>query len=190
MTYIFSGASQLSAVDLISVPTAWIRRYFFTLKRATTGVVPATWCATSCATSCAMAGATKRKSNEYPDDEGFVANDSDGSDRPRKRSKNATSSTKSRHVASTGEPQVDDNGDPYWELSKMRRVTVSEFKGKRMVNIREYYEQNGKTLPGKKVDIILLIQTFGGVQSQWLTVTREYCCQWTNIRHSLRYCRG
>src|SRR5271154_628450 len=68
--------SQLSAFDRISVPTSRIRRYFFTLERATTSLLPATLCATS----CVMAGATKRKSNEYPDDEGFVANDSDGSD--------------------------------------------------------------------------------------------------------------
>lgn len=33
----------------------------------------------------------------------------------------------------------------------MRKVTLSEFKGKTMVNIREYYEKDGKELPGKKV---------------------------------------
>lgn len=33
----------------------------------------------------------------------------------------------------------------------MRRVTISEFKGKQMVSVREYYEQNGEIKPGKKV---------------------------------------
>lgn len=47
--------------------------------------------------------------------------------------------------------KTDDNGDRYWEISKMRRVTVSEFRGKTMVSVREYYEKDGKELPGKKV---------------------------------------
>ena len=32
-------------------------------------------------------------------------------------------------------------------------MVVSEFKGKLMVNIREYYEKDGKSLPGKKVSL-------------------------------------
>lgn len=28
---------------------------------------------------------------------------------------------------------------------------ISEFKGKHMINIREYYEKDGEALPGKKV---------------------------------------
>jgi hypothetical protein len=32
----------------------------------------------------------------------------------------------------------------------MRFVSVGEFKGKPLVNIREYYEKNGQQLPGNK----------------------------------------
>jgi len=42
------------------------------------------------------------------------------------------------------------------QISKSRRVTISDFKGKTFVNIREYYEKDGKTLPGKKVGGALL----------------------------------
>ncbi|KAJ5122858.1 RNA polymerase II transcriptional coactivator KELP [Penicillium atrosanguineum] len=54
--------------------------------------------------------------------------------------------------ANTGETtsKVDTNGDRYWEISKMRRVTISSFRGKNMVNVREYYEKDGQELPGKK----------------------------------------
>lgn len=53
---------------------------------------------------------------------------------------------------STGETtsKVDTNGDRYWEISKMRRVTISSFRGKNLVNVREYYEKDGQELPGKK----------------------------------------
>ncbi|BCR89091.1 transcriptional coactivator p15/PC4 family protein [Aspergillus chevalieri] len=52
--------------------------------------------------------------------------------------------------AAPDSPRIDSNGDPYWEISRMRRVTISTFRGKTMVNIREYYEKDGQELPGKK----------------------------------------
>lgn len=55
----------------------------------------------------------------------------------------------STEVESTG--KIDANGDRYWEISKMRRVTISSFRGRTMVNVREYYEKDGQELPGKKV---------------------------------------
>ncbi|KAF2664620.1 ssDNA-binding transcriptional regulator [Microthyrium microscopicum] len=42
-----------------------------------------------------------------------------------------------------------DDGNAYWELSAKRRVTVDEFKGKTLVALREFYEKDGKLLPGK-----------------------------------------
>ncbi|KAI1609194.1 transcriptional Coactivator p15-domain-containing protein [Exophiala viscosa] len=46
--------------------------------------------------------------------------------------------------------QTDSDGSHYWELSKNRRVTISDFKGKALVNIREYYQKDDEWLPGKK----------------------------------------
>ncbi|XP_037712401.1 RNA polymerase II transcriptional coactivator [Drosophila subpulchrella] len=37
-----------------------------------------------------------------------------------------------------------------WTLEGLRQVRVSEFRGRKTVDIREYYEKDGKTLPGKK----------------------------------------
>lgn len=37
------------------------------------------------------------------------------------------------------------------QLSNKRRIGVSQFKKMSFINIREYYDKDGKTLPGKKV---------------------------------------
>ncbi|OAX82642.1 hypothetical protein ACJ72_03004 [Emergomyces africanus] len=48
------------------------------------------------------------------------------------------------------EKSIDSNGDIYWNISRLRRLTVSSFKGRTMVSVREYYEKDGQELPGKK----------------------------------------
>ncbi|RCI09067.1 hypothetical protein L249_5106 [Ophiocordyceps polyrhachis-furcata BCC 54312] len=57
------------------------------------------------------------------------------------------SAKKTKHTAAGA---TDDDGNPFWELSNKRRVGVSKFKNACLVNIREYYEKDGKMLPGKK----------------------------------------
>ncbi|EDW11169.1 RNA polymerase II transcriptional coactivator [Drosophila mojavensis] len=37
-----------------------------------------------------------------------------------------------------------------WTLEGMRQVRINEFRGRKMVDIREHYEKDGKVLPGKK----------------------------------------
>ena len=46
--------------------------------------------------------------------------------------------------------KLNDNNDTYFELSPTRRVTVGEWQGKVRIDVREYYERDGKMLPGKK----------------------------------------
>lgn len=76
-------------------------------------------------------------------------NDSAGEEPQSKKSKKSTFSLNT-------EPQEDDDGNPYWEISSRRRLQVSEFKGNTMVSIREFYEKDGKTLPGNKVSFLLM----------------------------------
>lgn len=87
----------------------------------------------------------KRVSREedYTSDDGFVANGSDPDNAPRSK-KPKTESARSKL------PSVIGSDQQYWELSGKRRVNVSEFKGKNLVNIREMYEKDGEMLPGRK----------------------------------------
>jgi hypothetical protein len=40
------------------------------------------------------------------------------------------------------------------QLSGKRRLTLSEYRGKTMISLREYYEKDGKTLPGKGISLL------------------------------------
>ncbi|KIW27909.1 uncharacterized protein PV07_07606 [Cladophialophora immunda] len=75
-----------------------------------------------------------------------AGDDSDLDVSTTKRGKGASGSA----FVPSSKPQVDSDGNTYWEISKARRVTLSEFKGKKLVNIREYYEKDNQWLPGKK----------------------------------------
>ncbi|CEJ82489.1 hypothetical protein VHEMI02549 [[Torrubiella] hemipterigena] len=78
----------------------------------------------------------KRRASTEDDSDGGV---------PHKTSK------KTKNVAAAAAPAgKDDEGNPFWDLSNKRRVGVSQFKNMCLINIREYYEKDGKLLPGKK----------------------------------------
>ncbi|XP_073314660.1 RNA polymerase II transcriptional coactivator KELP-like [Primulina huaijiensis] len=50
-----------------------------------------------------------------------------------------------------GDREYDDEGGLVMcRLSKSRRVTISEFRGRTLVSIREYYNKGGKELPSAK----------------------------------------
>lgn len=55
-----------------------------------------------------------------------------------------------RAPAKKAKGEKNKNGDEQFELGKNRKVTVRSFKGKVLVDIREYYSKDGEELPGKK----------------------------------------
>ena len=85
--------------------------------------------------------ATKRKSRavieDSDDDDEFIVDEE-----PKKK---APPAKKSKASNSAG-----DDGADFFPLTAKRRVTVSEFRGKLQVDIREYYEADGEMKPGRK----------------------------------------
>lgn len=43
-----------------------------------------------------------------------------------------------------------DKSNQQWVLERQRKVSINEFRGHKLIDIREYYEKDGKSLPGKK----------------------------------------
>lgn len=65
---------------------------------------------------------------------------------PNKKAKETGKSNQDKDNAAGG----GDGGATTWTLEGMRQVRINEFRGKRSVDIREFYEKDGKVLPGKK----------------------------------------
>lgn len=107
------------------------------------------------------------RSERYDSADDFVVSDNDGhgpSKKPkREKEHHAATSQRKQAKASfprNGSSKVDSNGDTYWEISRLRRVTISTFRGKTLVNVREYYEKDGEELPGKKVGFSSIVVPF------------------------------
>jgi hypothetical protein len=98
--------------------------------------------------------APKRKSGYSADDSFVVSDDKENGTANRQAKRSKKSGEKSSPHCSTAsavlQPQRDKEGDIYWEISKARRVTINDYRGKKMVSVREYYEKDGEWLPGKK----------------------------------------
>jgi hypothetical protein len=96
----------------------------------------------------------KRKASESEDEENQGSDEEVKEKKPAaKNGKTAKPPAKKAAAAAAAAAADEDDQRPangMYELAKMRFVNVSEFKGKAYVNIREYYEANGKTMPGKK----------------------------------------
>ncbi|EPS44269.1 hypothetical protein H072_1770 [Dactylellina haptotyla CBS 200.50] len=91
------------------------------------------------------------KFNKKPFKRSYNNDDDDSSPKRFKSTNPSAGSSSSVAKPPDGARHTDEEGNFFWELGgKSRRVTVSEFKGNVLVSVREYYEKDGKSLPGKK----------------------------------------
>ncbi|KAK0248579.1 hypothetical protein B0A54_11255 [Friedmanniomyces endolithicus] len=86
----------------------------------------------------------KRAQEQYENDDGFVE------DAPQTKKAKSAGANEGKKTTINTQIQIDDEGNEYWELSDTRRVGVSTYKGMTLISIREYYEKDGKSLPGRK----------------------------------------
>ncbi|TDL26260.1 PC4-domain-containing protein [Rickenella mellea] len=66
---------------------------------------------------------------------------------------------------------ANDEGEKYVDLGKKRRVVVRAFKGQPLIDIREFYGQDGDEKPGKK-GIALTIDQWKELKSSVSTVDK------------------
>ena len=120
----------------------------------------------------------KRKSSHSAPDDFVVSDDASPTGSaapPSKRSKKNTGETISPHFSTptaTTPAKRDSEDNLYWEISKARRVVLNDFKGKKMISIREYYEKDGTWLPGKK-GISMTVEQYSALIGVMPAVERE-----------------
>lgn len=64
--------------------------------------------------------------------------------------RNEPAPKKTKSEGSSSKRLKNEAGETYFELERNRRVTVREFRGKLIIDVREFYEKDGKYLHGKK----------------------------------------
>ncbi|XP_014277543.1 RNA polymerase II transcriptional coactivator isoform X2 [Halyomorpha halys] len=57
---------------------------------------------------------------------------------------------KPKKAKTSGGSKGDEDKEPSWPLDKKRFLKVREFKGKVMIDLREYYDSDGEMKPGRK----------------------------------------
>lgn len=87
----------------------------------------------------------KEKENEDEDEEEEKEEEEDVK---KKKPAAKQNNNKTKHQANGNNANADNGG--MYQISHDRFVNVSEFKSKILINIREYYQNGGKQLPGKK----------------------------------------
>lgn len=69
----------------------------------------------------------------------------------KNKKKKVEASKKAFQAGEMQEATIDDNGDIIiCKLNSRRNVTIQQFRGNKLISIREYYEKDGKQLPSSK----------------------------------------
>ncbi|SMY30273.1 unnamed protein product [Zymoseptoria tritici ST99CH_1A5] len=59
------------------------------------------------------------------------------------------------------------SNNPFWQISPRRRLQISDYKGKILISIREWYEKDGEVLTGMEVSLLLFLDAEGVVTVVW-----------------------
>ncbi|XP_060066533.1 activated RNA polymerase II transcriptional coactivator p15-like [Ylistrum balloti] len=110
-----------------------------------------------------------------PKSKEFISSSESDSDepKPKKKKRKETEVKEKSESSQSADKKVTKgaNGEQMFQLSKMRFVSVSEFRGKVLVGIREYYEADGDLRPGKK-GISLSLEQWNNLKDQMEEIDR------------------
>ncbi|KZT41483.1 PC4-domain-containing protein [Sistotremastrum suecicum HHB10207 ss-3] len=98
--------------------------------------------------------AAERESASDGGNDGTKEDDASSKEEPapskKKKAKTEQKTKDTSHSASSDDIKTSSEGDKYIEIGSKRRLTVRSFKGKALIDIREYYGNDGDEKPGKK----------------------------------------
>ncbi|XP_021348471.1 activated RNA polymerase II transcriptional coactivator p15-like [Mizuhopecten yessoensis] len=111
-----------------------------------------------------------------PKSKEFISSSESETDEPKPKKKKEAKKPKNKEEKTENNSKVVPKktgaaGEQMFQLSKMRFVSVSEFRGKVLVGIREYYEADGDLRPGKK-GISLTLEQWNSLKDQMEEIDR------------------
>lgn len=96
---------------------------------------------------------TEKKKNSEDEEEEEPKKEKVNTKKRKNEDSDSESKPKKEKIENSGKKDPflkDDQGGFYIDLTSKKRITISEFRGKTYVGIREFYEKDGKKLPSQK----------------------------------------